>query len=350
MKVLFHLGHPAHFHLFKNIIQKLNKTGNESHVLIKNKDVLIELLENSGFDYRNILPEGKSNSRLGMITDLLKRGKRLINYCKIYKPDLLIGTSADISYVGKYLNIPAVNVQEDDASVVPLHAWIAYPWATAILSPTTCDNGRWNKKTIRYEGYHELAYLHPDNFIPDKTIVAKYTDPHIPFFILRFASLHAHHDTGIRGIDDKIALQLIHKILPHGEVIISSERQLADELEPYRSKIEPIDMHHILSFSKLLIGDSQTMSAEAAVLGTPYIRFNDFVGRIGYLSELENNYQLGFGISPDQPDLMINKAVELATIKNIDNIFNERRQRMLSEKINVADFLYNYIIDNFKSN
>ena len=30
--------------------------------------------------------------------------------------------------------------------------------------------------------------------------------------------------------------------------------------------------------------------------GLPFVRFNDFVGRIGYLRELEDTYHLGFGI------------------------------------------------------
>ncbi len=34
------------------------------------------------------------------------------------------------------------------------------------------------------------------------------------------------------------------------------------------------------------------MIAEAAVLGTPSIRFNDFVGKLGYLEDLEHKYGL----------------------------------------------------------
>lgn len=55
-------------------------------------------------------------------------------------------------------------------------------------------------------------------------------------------------------------------------------------------------MHHVMAFASLYIGDSQTMAAEAGVLGVPFVRFNDFVGRIGYLRELEDTYELGYGI------------------------------------------------------
>ncbi|MDI6401479.1 DUF354 domain-containing protein [Balneolaceae bacterium ANBcel3] len=343
MSILFHLGHPAHFHLFKNVILKLQKEGHIIHILIKDKDVLRKLLDHSGFDYVNILPEGKSAGKTGLFKDLFRRGRRMITYCKRHKPDLLIGTSADISYVGKLLNIPAVNVNEDDAHVVPMHAWISYPGATSILSPESCDNGRWNKKTEFYPGYHELAYLHPDHFNPDPTITSKYTNPDKPYFILRFASLNAHHDSGIRGVNDSLAGLLIEKLKPYGDILITSERPLTKQLEPYRIPVDPIDMHHLLAHAKLVIGDSQTMSAEAGVLGTPFIRYNDFVGRIGYLNELENKYKLGFGIIPDHPEELLKKAEELAASDETEKIFMERKELMLKAKINVADFLYRYI-------
>ena len=39
MKALFHLGHPAHFHLFKNVIVTLNSKGHQIFILIKKKDI-----------------------------------------------------------------------------------------------------------------------------------------------------------------------------------------------------------------------------------------------------------------------------------------------------------------------
>ena len=117
-----------------------------------------------------------------------------------------------------------------------------------------------------------------------------------PFFIMRFASLNAHHDSGIKGINTEIAQRLIDILAPHGTIYITSERPLEPQFEQYRIRINPLDMHHVMAFASLYIGDSQTMAAEAGVLGVPFVRFNDFVGRIGYLRELEDVYQLGFGV------------------------------------------------------
>lgn len=346
MKIAIYLGHPAHFHLFKNVITELKNRKHSVFILSKKKDILDDLLQKAGFEYHNILKDGRKDSKIGIVKGLLKRELNLFSFCIKNKADILLGTSAEISHIGKILGIPSINVNEDDAAVVPAYAKVAYPLSSVILSPSTCNNGKWNQKSIKYAGYHELAYLHPNHFTPNKKVVRKYFEPDKPYFIIRFAKLTAHHDTGISGINDELALQVIEILKPHGIVYITSEREFSPELEPYRIAINPLDIHHVMAFAKMYIGDSQTMAAEAGVLGVPFIRFNDFVGRIGYLNELENDYKLGFGIKPDKPELLLLKIDELLNTPNLKEEFQTRRQRMLSEKIDVAQFLI-WFIENY---
>ena len=240
-------------------------------------------------------------------------------------------------------HLPVINIGEDDASVVPSYARLTYPGASVILCPRSCDCGKWNYKAVKYPGYQELGYLHPENFTPDKEVVRKYFDPDKPYFIMRFSGLNAHHDVGIRGINNDIAKRLVEMMNPHGNVFITSERPLEAELDQYRIAINPLDIHHVMSFAGLYIGDSQTMAAEAGVLGVPFVRFNDFVGRIGYLNELENKYKLGFGIKPDEEEKLYQTVQTLLEMDNRKAVFQERRRIMLSECINFADFLTNYI-------
>ena len=85
------------------------------------------------------------------------------------------------------------------------------------------------------------------------------------------------------------------------------------------------------------------MAAEAGVLGVPFVRFNDFVGRIGYLAELEDKYELGYGIKPDEEDRLYETVERLLAMPDRRAVFQERRRKMLSEKINFADFLTQFI-------
>jgi predicted glycosyltransferase len=337
-KILFHIGHPAHFQLFKNVILDLKAKGHTCYILIKKKDILEDLLIESGLDYINILPEGKKKSKLDLIFGMLKRDWRMFRFCLKNRPDILIGTSVEISHVGTLLRIPSINVEEDDAAVIPLHAKFSYPFSTEILTPTICDNGKWNKRSIKYNGYHELTYLHPTVFTPSKEVVKKYFDPGKPYFIMRFVALTAHHDAGIKGINTEIASKIIAMLKPYGDIYITSERPLEPEFEEYRLAINPLDIHHVMAYSKMLIGDSQTMAAEAGVLGIPYIRFNDFVGRISYLEELENIYNLGKGIMPSNIDGLYQAVEDYLKDENLEEKQKQRLQKMLDEKIDVKSF------------
>jgi hypothetical protein len=167
-----------------------------------------------------------------------------------------------------------------------------------------------------------------------------------PYFLIRFAKLNAHHDKGIRGITDEQALKIIEVLKPHGNIYITSERKFDEKFEPYRLQIDPLEIHHIMAFADIFIGDSQTMAAESGVLGVPFIRYNDFVGRIGYLNELENKYNLGLGVNPSEPDRLLEVISELLLMPDRKLIFNARRKQMLSEKINLSSFLL-WFIENF---
>ena len=347
MRYLFYLGHPAHFHLHKNIIQSLQQQGHQTRILIKKKDVLEDLLRLSGWEYVNINPEGRVENKLAFIRSLLSREMLIFKIARSFKPHAMIGTSAEIGHVGFLLGIPSLVVTSDDTSVVPLFARLAYPMATKVVAPKVCNVGKWEYKKLAYNGNHELAYLHPRYFTPDKSLIPE-LNPDEKYFLLRFAKLVAHHDSGIQGIDDQLALKICMMLKPHGKVFISSERQLSPELEPFRIAINPLHMHHALYYAQAFIGDSQTMSAEAGVLGTPFIRCNDFVGRIGYLNELENTYKLGFGIKPSNTEALLEKIKQLLQIPDLKKEFEKRKLRFLDEKEDVVKFYTNSILQNSK--
>ena len=223
--------------------------------------------------------------------------------------------------------------------MVPKFAKIAGPLATYLVCPNCCSAWKWNAKKIGYNGYHELAYLHPNHFTPDSTKVENIFDLKKRNFILRFAQLTAYHDVGKSGIDTTIAQQLIDILLPHGNIYITSERPLEPQFEKYRIQISPLDIHHALYFADMYIGDSQTMTAEAAVLGTPAIRFNDFVGELAYLEELEHKFQLTFGIRADNPQKLIEVTRSFVNTENLKQIWQERRTHMLKQSIDFSEFM-----------
>ena len=149
MRILFYLGHPAHFHLFKHVVRSLEKNGDHVEVVIKAKDVLKDLLEEARWSYRQVFERGPKKNKFDFAVNLLKRDVDVYRIAKEFKPDLMLGTSAEITHVGKILGVHSIVVNEDDFDVVPWFGRLAYPLATAIMAPTVCSVGRWEKRKLR---------------------------------------------------------------------------------------------------------------------------------------------------------------------------------------------------------
>lgn len=348
MKIGIFLGHPAQFHLFKFTVQKLRSKGHDVEFLVKRKDILEQLVQESGIKYTIVRKRERQSSRkLNLIWEMLKMDLYISWYIISKRPHIIVGTYCPI--ISRLLPISFIICNEDDAAIVPRFAKLAYPAASAILTPITCDCGKWNSKAIKYAGFQKLAYLHPNQFSPNKSVVEKYLGKsYKPYVLMRFAKLNAHHDEGIKGMTDQIAVNIIKKLEDTHQVFISSERPLRDFLEPYRLKIDPLDIHHLMAFSDLFIGDSQSMAVESAILGVPNIRFNDFTERIGVLNELENKYQLTFSISSRQEQQLYATIGILLRDPNRKQVFDERKRRLLEDKIDVTSFM-SWFIENYPS-
>lgn len=346
MKFLFYFGHPAHYHMFKNTITSLKSNGHEVDILIKSKDILEELLKKERVDYINILPEGRKDSKIQILWGLIKRIWRISKFVAKAKPQLLMGSEPSLAYVGKLFNIPSLIFVEDDAHIIPQFAKLTFPLASKVISPVSCNLGKWENKKIAYHGFQKLAYLHPNQFIPDEQKVKHLFKGNKKYFILRIAKLNAHHDFGIEGLNTQLVLNMIKLLEPHGNVYISAERKLEEALSSYELKINLADIHHVLFYAQMLIGDSQSMSVEAALLGTPSIRFSDFAGKIGVLEELEVKYDLTYGVPTSKPELLMQKIQQLLLIDNLKQEFAKKRSVLMKDKIDTAQF-FTWLIENY---
>jgi uncharacterized protein len=348
MKYLFFFVHPSKFHVFRVTINELKKRGHNVEVLITSKDVLEELVKSEGWEYINIFPEGRKIEGLPIFIssaiNTFRTVFRLFKYTRKKKYDLFI-TDDLLVYLGRLKGIPTLVFTDDDLSVTRQFALILSP-STKILAPEITDLQNFNSKKIGFPGYKELAYLHPNVFSPDKKHLYFLDSPDQKFFILRLVSLRSYHDVGKKGLSDKQVKKLISILEPKGKVFISTERPLPDFLEKYKISIDPKHILHALAFSELFIGDSQTMTSEAAVLGTPTIRCNDFVGKINVMEEKEFKYGLSFNFLPSDFDPMIEKVKELLENETIKLQFQKRRDLMLTEKIDLSAFLI-WVFENF---
>jgi predicted glycosyltransferase len=317
-------------------------------VVIRPKDVLESLCKNAEMPFLKVKNRPTKWGLIGLGLFLIEKTFEVAKIVRREKPDMLVGSDGVLAFVGKICKVPSFEWYEDDVDVIKLYAKMFFPLYTNVVSPTVCNAGKWKYKQITYSGYQKLAYWHPKYFTPDKSIVEKYFSADEPYFLLRFAQLTAHHDQGVCGFTTDVAQHVIDLLSPHGKVYISSEKELPPQFERYRMKINPLDIHHILYYSVIYVGDSQSMAVEASMLGVPAIRFNDFVGekKISVLEELEHVYGLTYAIHSSQTELLFEKISELLGILDLRQEWQRRRQKMLNDKIDVTAF-YTWFIENY---
>jgi uncharacterized protein len=342
MNILVDIGHPAHVHLLKNFIKIMKERGNKVVVSVRNIPAAIKLLEIYNIDY--VLFGKKSTSLIGKAIKQIKYDKLIRDLVKINDIKIGIGSSQTIAQVAKISEMKSFVLDDDDAVVQPLFAKFVHPYTDYLVSPDVLDFERKKKNHITYAGYHELAYLHPNRFIPDNAVLRESgIKDGEDFFVLRFNAFKAHHDYGVKGISGENKHKLVNLLKERGKIFITTEKDIDPEFEEYRLKISPDKIHSLLFYAKMFIGDSQTMTSEAAVLGTPSFRCNSFAGRISYLNEEEYKYGLTFGFKPEEFEFMVRQIKQYLNISNLNEIWAKKREKLLSDKIDVTSFFVDLI-------
>ena len=338
MKVLFDLGHPAHFHVFKNTIASLRSSGHEVEIIARQKDCLGDLLAASSWPHHLIPRKKRTLATLGIET--LKAMWLAVSIARKKKIDFMIGTSLVVGPAARLTGATALVFGEDDAAVVPLFAKLAYPMAHYVVTPDFLQFEDSGPKRLTYRGCQALAYLHPARFTPDAKIRDQLgVGAGEKYFLLRLVSLTAHHDIGERGISSAQARQVLQRLLPHGRVFISAEGSVADDLKPHLLPTRPEQIFDVMAFADMMVGDSQTMTTEAALLGTPSLRFNSFVGRLTVRAQMEHRYGLSVGLRPDQFDQVIAQIDSWLNTPDLKDQWRSRRDAMLRECVDLTQWI-----------
>jgi len=353
MRILIALNHPAHYYLFKFFTAILNDKGHNVIYVIKNKDILENLLIRESAPYIKISEKKKVNSALSIISkggvELIQRDIRLFNVVRGFKPDIMLGTDISITHIGKIMGIPSLVFNEDDYDINKIFCKFSYPFATNILAPEYCNVGKYSYKKIGYNGIQKMAYLNRKYFTPNLSILLQHgIKRNEKYFIIRLVSLTAGHDIEgkHKGLNKNILYKIIARLEKFGRIYITSEDKLDNSLEKYKLNVPINEVHSLMAYASLFIGDSQTMCAEAGILGTPFIRFNDFVGKISYLNDLEKNYRLGFGVKTNEIEKLFLKIDELTKVKNLKKEWAIRREKLFLDKIDVTAFMV-WFVENY---
>ena len=340
MKIAFFVSTPGQSHFFKNIIKILEEKGHEVKTLARNYGETLYLLR--AFHIPHFVFADTLGSKYGKVFLLPYHILSAYRYLRKFDIDLIVGTGLYSQYSSFLLKRP--NIVFMDAVSTKTELRLIKGFTDAILSPSnlTTEIG---KKHVRIDSFKELSYLHPKYFQPDKnTLDLLGVSEKDNYAVVRFNAFDAIHDVGIRGFRPEERRKLIHELRQHGRMFISSEASLPADLDEYVLKIPKEKIHDVLSYAKLLIADTGTMVTEAALLGTPAILNHPKAKAIGNFIELEQKYGLIYGF--DHPEGLAEKALSLFTQRDLKKEWEAKRERVISEKIDMTRFMV-WFIENF---
>jgi uncharacterized protein len=336
MKILIDIGHPAHVHLFKNLAHDMIIEGHEFFFTVREGEYQAQLLKHYGFKYAII--GKKQRGPVRKLLHLFTFTFKILKIARQFKPDLFLSHgSMYAGYAAKLTGKKHIAL-EDTGNMEQL--FFSKPVSDVILSPASLqvDLG---KKHIKYNGFHELAYLHPKRFKPDISVLKELkVKEGEPFVILRFVSWNATHDMGQTGLSFDEKNTLIRSLLQHAKVFISSEESLPPEFEQFTLRIAPERLHNALFYASMYIGEGATTASECAMLGTPSIYMSSLLP--GTLAQQEK-----YGLVSCFRNFkgLIGKVEELFNTTDLKDEFQHRRSKMLSENIDVTSMLIWFVLN-----
>ena len=338
MRVVVDINHPSDVHFFKNFIREMDQSGYEVLITASHKDVSTQLLQLYGFEYVDLGSYG--SSVLKKMINILIMDIKMYLAVKDFRPDILLGfSSTRAPHAAKVLGVLAV-IFDDTEHAAWEHRLYA-PFAAAILTPS-CFHKDLGKRQIRFNGYKELAYLHPNRFTPNPAVLTEIgLTEDDSFIVVRFVSWEASHDVGQYGIRDKVGL--VKALEQYGRVLITSEGALPPELQPYHIRVSPEKLHDLLYYATLYVGEGATTASECAVLGTHAIYVNSL--GLGYTTEEDEKYHLvsDFSGRDCTDETVLAEARRLLQNPDLRKEGKQKGATLVQDKIDVTAFMVWFI-------
>jgi len=344
MNILIDIGHPAHVHLLRRTAEELKSRGHRIFYSVRQIPVAIRLMERYGMTPYLNLGE-KEDTLLGKAKTVLCQDIKVLRYVRKHRIDIGLSSGLVLSHVSRLTSMRSFNFDDDDDTAEKMVVKYCHPYTDVVFTPDCIR--RKTTHAMYYAGTHELAYLHPNRFMPDASVLERAgLKGGERFFIMRFVAFKGHHDVGQEGLSLTQKQRLVDLLKSYGRVIITSERKIEPEFEPYRLPVPPEDIHSLMSFATMFLGDSQTMTSEAAILGVPALKCNTFAGKLSVPNELEEKYGLCFAYHPSEFEKFYAHVKRMLEAPHTKEEWQKKREKFLADKIDVTAF-FTWFIENY---
>lgn len=337
MNIVINIHHPAHVHKFKHLINLLSEK-HKLYIVVVEKEITCYLLDYYNINYK-LLGENKKGILNKLINLFLLEIKLFFRLLK-FKPDIFIGGGEALTaHVSFLYRKPYIAFDDSDNNKLGLLSYI--PFADHIVTPS-CFLKDFGKKHIRYESFHELAYLHPKYFKADEEVLKEFGIKNGErFFVIRKISSDAIEDRGQQNLDYITLKQIVDLLNKYGKVLISAEQKIDKYFNKHLIKANAEHIHSLLYYADIFVGDSLTMFTEAAVLGTPAVCISSESYIAGNFNDICDKYQLGYRY--DNYNAAVTKIKNLVVSNDLKEQWSKKRNNYLNDMIDPTAFWAEFI-------
>jgi predicted glycosyltransferase len=325
-------------------------------LLGRDRDVMKQLL--SAYDWipSQIITSTRRSNRFPM-REMLSRQAAVLGAIRSFEPTLVASLMGSYTQTARLFGVP--NVIFTDSEFQAFNHRIAHPFATRIYTPR-CFWKQLGPKQRRYDGYHELAFLHPRRFSPRKEVLERLTvnrraagsngaasssggpshgAPESPapgqYVVVRTSAWNTLHDIGESGLGSSFDVLMSALCERHSVYIVPEGGQLDPRWARYRLDVPPHEFHDVLAFARLVITEGASTASEAACLGVPAVYVN--TTRRGYLEDQERRYGLVYNFT--EPELALRKVQHLLAEPPVAEALRAARERLIADHVDVTDYV-----------
>ncbi len=336
MRVMFDFAHPAHVNFLKRLVYRLRDEGHDVHLVCLRRGKVPRIAAEEFPDF-TVTPVGThARTRLGLYlrTGLL-REVQLARVLRRIRPDVVVGVAVfQAAMLGRWLGFRSLGVTDD-----PEHTMVfklSRKYLDRFLLPECLGESAPN--IVTWRGLKEWAYLSPEHFRPDESILADHGLTAGEYIFIRdveTVSLNYRKQT------ENNILRLYQAGLRKQKVVLSLENKaLAERFAGWHILQELVrDIHSLIYFSRLAISSGDSMSREAAELGVESF----YCGRRAMRS---NQAMIDLGMLHHEMDIeTILAAASASPPADIETRQRDRREKLQSLWEDPTEVLYQNLME-----
>ncbi len=262
MRIHFDITHGAHANFFKNLVPMLSSSGHDVRVTVLQRGRLPDIVRELYKVPVTVIGQYCTGLLTMAVRTGLVRSISLARYFSHFPPDILVGVACfQPALLARFMSTVSIGLYDDPEH--PMGFKLTRLFCNRFLAPECVSQSA--KGIISFKGLKEWAYLSPEYFKPDSSILNRYGVKPGEYIFIRSIDPSS---LNYRGQADPI-LELYRTGLETSKVLLSLERKDMRPLFTRWSILEePVgDIHSLMYFSKAVISSGDSMAREGSQLG-----------------------------------------------------------------------------------